>query len=447
MIHNHLESLYPDISRFEEIEQILNFVKKGQSCQIIAMPGVGRGNLLKFLAYNHNIRVKHLGEKQTMYHFVYINFDEIKHRPVYDSLKFMFLELVSSLHERAMEDAFKTTDKIFKESISYNDELVLFQELKEALDFLTAEKQLHVIFLFERFETYLPMLDSSFFTSLRSLRNKAKYMFSVVFSVTRALEETVEPEILADYYEFFSGNEVYLNLTDDPGIRFRISYLERLTGQNLDKKCVENLLKLTSGHGKLTRLSIEIILGKNTKNPLTCVNSDFLLSQKIILSSLREIWDFLTPSEQEIIFAVSGNAKHQDHDLFLEKIHLINNHSLTIPLFKGYLAAYGEQLQIHSGSFVYDITTNTIKRGDLIISDGLTASELRLFLFLIKNPNKILDREEIINAVWKDTASTSGVTDQALDQLVFRLRKKIEGNPNNPKHIQTIKGRGFSFLP
>jgi len=69
----------------------------------------------------------------------------------------------------------------------------------------------------------------------------------------------------------------------------------------------------------------------------------------------------------------------------------------------------------------------------------------KLLRFLIENQGKVLDKEAIINAVWKEAKTTLGVTDQALDQLIFRLRKKIEENPNNPTHIQTIKGRGFKF--
>jgi DNA-binding winged helix-turn-helix (wHTH) protein len=53
----------------------------------------------------------------------------------------------------------------------------------------------------------------------------------------------------------------------------------------------------------------------------------------------------------------------------------------------------------------------------------------------------------VINAVWENMQSTAGVTDQAVDQLIFRLRKKIESDPNNSIYIQTIKGRGFKFTP
>jgi DNA-binding response OmpR family regulator len=86
-----------------------------------------------------------------------------------------------------------------------------------------------------------------------------------------------------------------------------------------------------------------------------------------------------------------------------------------------------------------------LKKGDVVLSDGLTSSEYRLLTFLVHNNERILEREEIIQAIWDENKSIAGVTDQALDQLIFRLRKKIEDNPNAPSHLQTVKGRGFKF--
>ncbi len=79
------------------------------------------------------------------------------------------------------------------------------------------------------------------------------------------------------------------------------------------------------------------------------------------------------------------------------------------------------------------------------MSDSLTKSEFRLLRHFLEHPDAIIDREDVISVVWKDTASTEGVTDQAVDQLVFRLRRKIEDDPNSPEHIHTVKGRGFKF--
>lgn len=444
--HQHLESLYPATCRSEEIEKLLTYVKEGNSCQIIGMPGVGRGNMCKFLAYNHDIRVKHLGNMQTSYHFVFVNFAEIKNRPLFDAMKFIFLELVSSLHERLFEEAFEKADKIFKESLSYQDELVLFQGLKDAIDYLVHEKNLTICLLFERFETYIPILTEDFFIRLRSLRDHAKYKFSVVFSVVRPLEELVEPTMLADFYEFFVGRSIYLSLSDISGINFRIAYLEKITQKELGKDCIADLLSVTSGHGKLTRLACESLLA-NTSTLSTIPQLDsYLLKEKTIQSSLMELWNFLTPSEQECIESlVQSNPTTVIP--FLESIHLIHNNKITIPLFERFLEQLVKTSAQPTSALTYDQATNTIRKGHMIISEQLTSSEFRLLRFLLENADKVLDRETVIAAVWKNTATIQGVTDQAVDQLIFRLRKKIEENPTIPTHIVTVKGRGLRFIP
>jgi len=64
---------------------------------------------------------------------------------------------------------------------------------------------------------------------------------------------------------------------------------------------------------------------------------------------------------------------------------------------------------------------------------------------LLTNQERIIERDEIIAEVWQETPATTGVSEQAIDQLVFRLRKKIEPDPNHPQVLQTIKGRGLKF--
>lgn len=446
MIHmepDHLESLYPDTARQKEIEEMLSFIKDGQSCQLIAMPGVGRGNLLNLLAYNRSLRVAHLGKEDYLkYHFVLANFSEVKNRPLIDIMKFLFLELSSSLHERRFEEEFAAVDTMFKEALSYNDELVLFQGLKKAVEFMTLEKGITLVFLLERFETYVPLLTQDFFNNLRSIRNKAKYKFSVVFSVTRPLEDTLEPTLLADFYEFVADHHIYMSLLDTPGIEFRTSYLEKLTGRKISEEAIKSILSFTMGHGKLTRLALEIASSNASTPEVTKKN---LLSHKSIRRALFEIWNFLTPDEQNDVFAaIKGD---DTHNAFLQNIELIKNGEITIPLFALFVKdSLTEEIQ-EEQHILYNAQTNTITKGHSILSDTLTGSEFKLLRFFIERQETVVDREEIIQAVWTDNKTSAGVSDQAIDQLIFRLRKKIEDDPNNPVHIQTVKGRGTKFSP
>ncbi|MCL6096060.1 MAG: winged helix-turn-helix domain-containing protein [Patescibacteria group bacterium] len=440
--YSHFETLYPDTTRFKEIEKILSFVKEGHSCQLIGVPGTGRSSLLGLLPYNKNVRIKHLGENQKWFHFVLLNFSEIRKKPLLDATKFMFLGLLDSLRERKMDKEYAAVNTIFKEGLGLNDEMVLFQGLKKTIDFLAVEKELTIVFLFDRFEEYVPTVTSDFFANLRILRNRAKYRFSIVFSTNRPLDDMLEPIFFADFYEFMAGKIVHLPLLDKPGLDFRISYLEKITGKKVDKKVLAEIMKLTGGHGSLTRHCLEAILAiNNQKLASSSELIEFFLKQKPIRSVLFGIWNSLNPSEQNILSLIGFGS----YDIsYLENIGLIKNNQLTILLLKEYVKEKMKTSETPE-KIVFDQNSNEVKKGDLVISDKLTSSEFKLLQFFILNSEKVLDREGVIKTVWEDMQSTAGVTDQALDQLVFRLRKKIEADPNNPTHIQTIKGRGFRF--
>jgi len=439
----HFESLYPDDTRFPEIEKILQFVKEGNSCQLIGVPGSGRSNVLGLLSYNRYVRLKHLGENQKWFHFVLLNFSEIRNKPLLEVTKFIFLGLLDSLKERQMNSEYETVNKIFKEVIKMNDTLVLFQGLKKTIDFLAIEKELTIVLLFDRFEEYVPALTTDFFANLRVLRNRAKYRFSVVFATSRPVEDILEPTFFADFYEFMAGKIVYMTIYDKPGLDFRISYLEKITGKKIDKKMLNKIMALTGGHGNLTRHCLEAVLA--SENQTLKSESDFIeffLKQKPVRSTLFGIWSSLNPYEQNSLSLLDFT----NHDIaYLEGIGLIKNNKLTIPLLKEYVKDVTENSAATKDIIVYDENTNEIKKGGVVFSDKLTSFEFKLLKFLILNPEKIIDREEVINAVWGNMQSTKGVTDQALDQLVFRLRKKIETDPNNPTLIQTVKGRGLKF--
>lgn len=436
-MEERFEAKYPADSWENEIDKIISLVKAGNSSQIIGFPGVGRSNLLGILAYNRKTRQLHLGENEyKKFHFVLLNFSEMRKKEYIEVLKFFFISIIDSLKEREMDEETSIIQNLLKESLEIPDKQVILQNLKKTVDYLAFEKNLTLIFLIDRFEEYIPALNSEFFTDLRALRNRAKYKFSVVFSCNRPIEELIESPTYIDFYEFLEGNDIYLPLKDEASLKFRINFLQQKSSKTLSKEKIDEILNLTVGHGKLTRLAIEACLSEETDEKLV----NFLLGKSKIQILFSEIWKSLNPEEQN--FLISGGEAFS----FLEKIHLVNGRKITIPLFEEFINSQIEKLtSTASEKIEYDEISKEIKQGEKIISNSLTSSEFRLLKFLVQNPEKILERDEIVDAVWKDLSSTAGVTEQALDQLVFRLRKKIEENPNSPTHIETIKGRGFKF--
>ena len=72
----------------------------------------------------------------------------------------------------------------------------------------------------------------------------------------------------------------------------------------------------------------------------------------------------------------------------------------------------------------------------------LPKKEFDLLLFFAKHQGKILTKQQIYEAVWKEPYVYD---DSNIMAMISRIRKKIEENPSNPKYIQTIKGIGYRF--
>ena len=76
----------------------------------------------------------------------------------------------------------------------------------------------------------------------------------------------------------------------------------------------------------------------------------------------------------------------------------------------------------------------------------LTASEARLLAYLQAHTAEVCEKDDLIKAVWpEDRVYSVGIRDDSLAQLVRRLRVKVESDPANPRHIQTIPGRGYRY--
>lgn len=72
----------------------------------------------------------------------------------------------------------------------------------------------------------------------------------------------------------------------------------------------------------------------------------------------------------------------------------------------------------------------------------MTTKEYDLLLFFIKNPNRVLSKEQLFEKIWGFDAygDTSTVTVH-----IRKLREKIEIDSSNPKYIETIWGAGYRF--
>jgi len=74
----------------------------------------------------------------------------------------------------------------------------------------------------------------------------------------------------------------------------------------------------------------------------------------------------------------------------------------------------------------------------------MTAREFELLKFFVRNPGRVLSRSELLNQVW---GYHSYPTTRTVDNHIWKLRMKVEQDPENPVHFHTVHGAGYKFVP
>lgn len=91
------------------------------------------------------------------------------------------------------------------------------------------------------------------------------------------------------------------------------------------------------------------------------------------------------------------------------------------------------------GRFRIDLAREKFTDGDGEIK--LKAMEYKLLVYLVQNKNRTISKEELFQNVWGDAITGDGT----LNVHIRWLREKIEENPNEPRYIKTVWGKGYVF--
>lgn len=95
-------------------------------------------------------------------------------------------------------------------------------------------------------------------------------------------------------------------------------------------------------------------------------------------------------------------------------------------------------------TYVYDNLKIDLADGNAFLNGReikLTIMESKLLLYLAKNKDRIISKDELFKNVWADSITE----DNTLNVHIRHLREKIEPDPNRPRYIKTVWGVGYIF--
>ena len=96
--------------------------------------------------------------------------------------------------------------------------------------------------------------------------------------------------------------------------------------------------------------------------------------------------------------------------------------------------------EITLGDFTLDLRRRTLVKNGINIE--LTQVEFQMIEYFFSNPDVALDRTDILNKVW---GTGYFGEEKIVDVNIRRLRKKVEDDPSEPKHLLTVWGMGYKW--
>ncbi len=226
-------------------------------------------------------------------------------------------------------------------------------------------------------------------------------------------------------------NKIFL-LEDDVSLIDGLRY--SLKKNNFDVEIVRTVseaLQLLTEMERFDLLILDVTLPDGT---------GFDVCEKVRKQNARIPIIFLTASDEEVNVIRGLDSGGDDY--------------ITKPFKLGELCSRIRALLRRAGVSDREKST-TIECGDILIDllgsrvilNGkaldLTSAEYRLLCLLVRNANRIVTRDIILNEIWDDTGSF--VDGNTLSVYVRRLREKVEADPSQPQHLITVRGFGYQW--
>jgi hypothetical protein len=136
--------------------------------------------------------------------------------------------------------------------------------------------------------------------------------------------------------------------------------------------------------------------------------------------------------------AVRGSVQLQDGDeiqVALSVRLLFVGAEATLPLTQ-------EMLRVAQPGLRLNKSQRQVWVNGVALDPPLSLSQYRLLEILWEHKGKIVTREEVIAAVWPES-DEAGITEQAIDALVRRLRDRLAEVDREHEYLVTVRGHGF----
>ena len=197
--------------------------------------------------------------------------------------------------------------------------------------------------------------------------------------------------------------------------------------------------------GRRWMLHSSLVFGRNDNCDVTIPNRQ--------VSRRHAIID-LTPNGIILEDLHSKNGTHHNGKSITEPVTLSDGDLIHIALAQKFVFISADatlpldpddkldEVEVTKGRLRLEVRSRRVWIGDIEILPPLSASQFRLLKTLYQNQGQLVSRQEVMSRVWGQEEAV-GISEQALDALVRRLRERLFNVDPTHAYVVTVRGHGL----
>lgn len=448
--------MLPNTLRREDAAYLMQHVGDGDCSAVVGVSNTGKSDLLRSLA-TPDVSRQLLGEAAAKFVFVYVDFNLMLEATEQGFYELILRSLMEELGQKDPDGAFLQRLATAYETLI--DPPTAFQislSFSEGLTAVCQGTSRSLVLLFDEFDEPFEQIEGRVFLNLRALKDKYRRRLTYVTATDRRLSSIRRGRDVDEFVELFEPFTRFLGPLDREDADTVISWIAEQEGYTFDEDDRAFLYHHADGHLGLV-MAVSRALGEVTGEPVRDRGQDWLIHRQVreqldrdanVQGECRKLWEDLTETQRDALIAVVGAEEDIDEASLrsLQKKGIIrpDQEMLFSPVFEAFVRRQrltrrrrqeGVRVDVESGNVWVDGQE----------AETLTELEYRLLLLLYGRLDQIVDKYEIVEAVWGEEYIDQ-VDDARIDKLLSRLRAKIEPDPRNPRYIVTVRGRGYRLV-
>ena len=459
--------------RHLDVKRVISYLLEMKCVEVLGFSNIGKSALMRLLA-QPDVWTQEIGEISREFLPVYIDCNRML-----EMTDQGFYELVlRCLQESGQEvAALPGLQAAYQTLVQPQNEIQVPLSFSKGLRAVLDGTQRKLILLLDEFDEPFANIESRVFLNLRAEKDRNPDCLAYVTATNRPLTTGRTGLHSSEFCELFAHQRWQLAPLTLPDVERYARQRAEDQGLTLTPSDVHFLYQWTGGHPSMMEGLLRLLLhglGETSENPGPTPDPDAKDAQdrwtlhRRLTEEMRDndtlqrectkILQGFTEAENDALLslyrldnrgAVIPQAQIEAHLLGrLAEHHILLSVEGKLRPFSRLLA---ETIQ-RQGSAERGVATQLrvdLESGAVLVNgvavETLTALEYKLMLLLNENEDKIVDKYQIVTAVWGEEY-LDAVDDARIEKLISRLRQKVEPNTSDPRFITTVRGRGYRLL-